>query len=122
MKALVVEDVGSVRKMLCAMLKKTGVENIIDVDTGKRAIDLVVAQVPDLMFLDIRLPDMSGLDVLSEIRKKHPDMYIVIATGYKDGDVVQEIIRLGANQYILKPFEYDDVLQIVNTVMRKRSV
>ncbi len=113
MKALIVEDVRSVRNLLSRMAAQAGIDQVITAATGAEAVTLVKQEVPDLVFLDIRLPDMSGLDVLTEIRKLHPQLFVVVATGYEEANTVQEIIRLGANQYIVKPLQYESIEEVV---------
>ena len=114
MKALVIEDVRSVRNLLSKMLTDSGVNHVAGAATGAEGIDEIDQGGYDLLFLDIHLPDMSGLEVLTALRKSHPKLFVVIATGYEEVDTVQEIIRLGANHYIVKPLQFSDVQDAVS--------
>lgn len=71
MEVLIV-DVRSVRTTLNSMVVKAGAEDVVEAAGGREAVMQVIRKVPDLVFLAIRLPDMSGLEVLAEVRKSHP--------------------------------------------------
>ncbi len=120
MKALVIEDIRSVRNLLSRMLTECGVNQITGAATGAEGITEMEQGDYDMLFLDIRLPDMSGVEVLTTIRKKHPSLFVVIATSYEEVDTVQNIIRLGANQYIVKPLQFDDVEDAVQRYRKSR--
>jgi nitrogen regulation protein NR(I) len=100
---------------LCHFLKKTlsqkGYE-IIACHTGKDAVDTVNAQEPNLVLLDNKLPDRTGLDLLKEIKQSHPKMPIIIMTAFGTTDTAIEAMRLGAFDYILKPFELEDISEL----------
>ncbi len=72
-----------------------------------------------LVLLDIKMPQVNGLNVLDEIKTRFPEMPVVMVTGYKSMEAVGEASRLGAKGYILKPFRSDDIIEIVTKAMRK---
>jgi response regulator of citrate/malate metabolism len=73
---------------------------------GADALDAVHRLRPDLVLLDVHLPDMSGLDVLSEVRQSHPDVDVILVTAAHELDVVRRARQGGAMSYLVKPFEY----------------
>lgn len=80
-------------------------------------------QKPDigLVLLDIKMPKISGLDVLKHIKKIKPDTKVVIVSGYKSVETATEAVHLGADDYITKPFEKKDVLSVVRKVVGNTS-
>ncbi len=118
MRALIIEDVRSVRNLLRKMVKECGVEQVAEAATGREGIEMIGQGEYDLLFLDIRLPDMSGIDVLTAVRQQHPNLFVVIATSYEESDTVQNIIRLGANHYIVKPLQF---AAVEDAIMRYRK-
>ena len=75
--------------------------------TGKEAIADIFQKKPDLVLLDMFLPDMSGLDVLRTIREKDLKCDVIMITAAKDAETVQNVFRLGAVDYLVKPFRFD---------------
>ena len=76
---------------------------------GREALDLLDHQAFDLVLLDIRMPDMSGMEVLKKIRSRHNNTQIVMITGYPTIDTAVQCIKLGAVDYLVKPFRLDDL-------------
>ena len=101
---------------LCHFLKKTlsqkGYE-IITCHSGRDAIGIVNEQEPNLVLLDNKLPDWTGLDILKEMKQSHPKMPMVIMTAFGTTDTAIEAMRLGAFDYILKPFELEEIFELV---------
>lgn len=104
---LVVDDEASMRKNIIDILSREGC-NIIEAADGLEAIDQVKKQSPDLILLDINLPQLDGLSALAEIRKIKPDSPVIIFTAYGTSDRAIEAMKEGAFDYIEKPFELDE--------------
>jgi len=101
---------------LCHFLKRTLSQKgyqVISCNTGSEAIRLVDEQETDLVLLDNKLPDLMGLEILKEMRQKHPKIPIIIMTAFGTADTAIEAMCLGAFDYILKPFELEEILEIV---------
>lgn len=84
------------------------------VATGPEAIDRLKASNPDAMILDIKMPKMHGFDVLKKIKSIKPKLPVIIVTGYQSVEMAQEATRLGAADYIPKPFETAQIRRAVN--------
>lgn len=72
-----------------------------------------------LVLLDIKMPQINGLDALVDIKEKHPDIPVVMVTGYNFVETANEATQRGANGYIVKPFKSEDVLKVVEKYMNK---
>ncbi len=119
MKALVIDDVAPVQSMLRKMLQQSGVEEVVTASTGGEGLRHLALGGVDLLLLDIHLPDMSGLDILRQIREHDDELFVVVATGYEEPETVQEIVRLGANRYIVKPIKLSDINQVIEQLERR---
>ncbi len=115
-KVLVVDDeavvVNSIRKTLAR--KSFKVEEAF---SGREAIARISAEPFDLVLLDMRLPDANGLDLVEEIKKRKPELRVVIVTGYATIDTAVEAIKRGANDYMPKPFTPDELSSMANRVL-----
>ena len=75
--------------------------------SGREALEALRHETPDYLLLDIRMPDLSGLDVLKRAKQEHPGLKVVVVTGSDDVETAKEAMRLGAMDYIVKPFSFD---------------
>jgi two-component system response regulator AtoC len=101
---------------LCHFLSKTFSQKGCQVTTrhtGREALDAVQGQEADLVLLDNKLPDRTGLEVLKEIKGIYPKMPVIIMTAFGTTDTAIEAMRLGAFDYILKPFELEEISDLV---------
>lgn len=116
-KILIVEDEKKISDVVKAYLEKEGF--IVRVtDSGKTALNLVVAEEPDLIILDIMLPDLNGTEVCQEIRKDN-DVPIVMLTALSTEDEKIAGLTLGADDYLTKPFSPRELVARVKTVLRR---
>ena len=86
---------------------------------GMEGLEMAKASTPDLMFLDIRMPKLHGMETLKKIKKARPGLPVVIVTGYQSVEIAQEALKNGASDYIPKPFESKHVLQVAAELTRK---
>lgn len=108
---LVCDDEEGIRESLNLILEKD--YNVLFATNGREAIETINSKPVDLVILDIKMPKMDGLETLKELKKANPNTKVIIATGYKSVETAQQAIRLGASNYIVKPFESDQVLKVV---------
>jgi two-component system nitrogen regulation response regulator GlnG len=120
-RILVVDDEENVRWALRKALERAGyrVDLATDGSTGLRA-----AEDPgvNLVLLDVRLPGRDGLDVLREIRKRRPDLPVIMMTAYGTLQVAVEAMKLGAYDYIGKPFDMDEVVLVVEKALEAQAL
>lgn len=111
-KILVVEDEFSINDVLCFALRKEGYD-VRSVFTGKEALVMAESFKPDLVLLDLMLPDIDGFEVCKEISK---ETYIIMLTAR--GELIDKLLglELGADDYMVKPFEIKEVLARIKAV------
>jgi len=115
---LVVDDELGVRQSFNMILK--GGYNILFAETGKKAIAAFENNFVDMVLLDINLPDISGIDLLERFMETDPSTAIIMVTAVNDVQTAVKAIKLGAHEYIIKPFIVDDVLDIIKRTLEKR--
>jgi len=109
-RVLVVDDDFMVARIHTAFVERTdGFEVVGTAHNGADALDLVASLAPDLVLLDVHLPDMSGLDVLERLRSEGRNVAVVMVTAERGAAAVRAALHGGALQYLVKPFEYDDL-------------
>ncbi len=119
-KILVVEDDQSLQKYLKELLLDNQFSVQVSAD-GISALNTIAKLPPDLVILDLGLPNMSGESVCQEVRKKYPELPVIILTAK---DSVQDIVQglnLGADDYMTKPFVADELLARINARLRKTN-
>ena len=111
-KILVVDDEERIRKSLSGLLQDNGYEAVTAV-SGLECLQIMSAQDFDLVILDIVMPEMSGIEVLQWIKEKYKDTEVIIITGYADKEKAIAAFRLGAYDFIEKPFESREILNTI---------
>ncbi len=117
-RILIVDDSFYMRTMLKNMLTDAGYDVVGEAANGQQALEMAVATNPDLITLDVILPDNTGLDVLKGIRQQQPDAKVVMCSAVGQETIVNEAIENGALAYIVKPFSEERVLEIVGTALQ----
>ncbi|USD66111.1 quorum-sensing sigma-54 dependent transcriptional regulator LuxO [Vibrio sp. SCSIO 43136] len=115
---LMVEDTASVAALYRSYLMPLGIDIKI-VGTGEDAIASLDKRIPDLILLDLRLPDMTGMDVLESVKRKYPDVPVIFMTAHGSIDTAVEAMRKGAQDFLIKPCEADRLRVTVNNGIRK---
>ncbi len=116
LKVLIVDDEPPIRKLLRMGLGTQGY-HLIDAPNAKTALELMSAE-PDLVILDLGLPDMQGLDLLRQIRQLREDVPIVVLSSRGDEVAKVEALDLGADDYVTKPFGMDELLARIRAALR----
>ena len=116
LKVLIVDDEPPIRKLLRMGLGTQGY-HIIDAPNAKAALELM-ADEPDLVILDLGLPDMQGLELLRQIRQRREDVPIVVLSSRGDEVAKVEAFDLGADDYVTKPFGMEELLARMRTALR----
>lgn len=116
---LVVDSDLQTQKMMTIVFDETDFK-LVDCLTGKQATRLAMSTKPDLVILDLNLPDMQGIDVIKALREWSEVPIIILSARAKDSDVI-EALNLGANDYVIKPFSTDVLLARVNASLRSSA-
>ena len=107
-KVLIVDDEPNIRHILGAILRKDGYA-VQSADNGEAALKLLEEEAFDLIITDLVMPQMGGIDLLHEIQQRRPGTAVVIMTAYGTIKTAVEAMKIGARDYITKPFEMDEV-------------
>lgn len=122
LRLVIVDDQPVIRRGLALIL---GAAPDIDVvgqaADGREAIERTEALAPDVVIMDLQMPNVSGVEATREITARHPAVRVVVLTTYDDDELVFDAIRAGANAYLLKDAHEDEVLETVRAVHRGES-
>ena len=111
-RILICDDEVGIRESLNLILKDD--YELSFCNNGSECLECLAAgQKIDLILLDIKMPELSGLDILKRIKEKSPNLKVIIITGYKSVETASEAIKSGAVDYIVKPFSSKDILKSV---------
>jgi len=117
---LVVDDDEGIRDTLEAILTKD--YTVIKAKDGRAALRLIDEKEVQVMLLDIRLPDINGLDVLKRVKERYDDIEVAMITAIKEVDTAVKAMKLGAYDYITKEFDYDEVVNLVRHIIEKQNL
>lgn len=115
--AAAIDDELGIRESLKLIL-----ENDYDVSiatNGEECLKFLKENPVDLVMLDIKMPKISGLDILNKIKSSRPGIKVIMVTGYRSVDTASEAIKIGADDYIVKPFASKDILETVKKILSK---
>ncbi len=122
-RVLIVDDHEMVREGLMSMLRsEPDFEVVGQTGRGAEVAELVESTKPDVVLLDTRLPDISGVEVCRRITRKHPDVAVVILTTYTDVELVEECLQAGARGYVVKDVERFSLKESIRAVSRGQAV
>jgi len=116
-KILVVDDASFMRMMIKDILTKNGFEVVGEAENGAKAIEKFKELQPDLVIMDITMPEVDGIQAVKEIKKIAPDAKVVMCSAMGQQAMVIEAIQAGAKDFIVKPFQADRVLEAVKKVL-----
>jgi len=119
-RVLVMEDEVNVARALEMVLKEEGYEVDV-VMTGTSALDRFSGKDFDFLIADLRLPDINGMDVIKKVRQEHSNTDVVVITGYSTVASAVEAMKLGAVDYLAKPFTEDELKNIIASTLKKRE-
>ncbi|NMB01626.1 MAG: response regulator transcription factor [Firmicutes bacterium] len=122
-KVLIVDDHPLLRQGLSTLLELEGGINVVgQASNGPEALRLAAELQPDVILLDINMPGMNGIEVAKTVRKRHPEVAILVLTIHDNESYVNEMIRSGAKGYLLKDAEPSQVVQAIKQVYSGESV
>lgn len=116
-KILLVDDAAFMRMMIKDTLSKNGYTDLYEASDGAQAVERYVEVSPDLVIMDITMPNMDGLEALKAIRSKDPNAAVVMCSAMGQESMVIEAIKSGAKDFIVKPFKPDRILKTVSSIV-----
>jgi len=116
-KILVVDDAAFMRMMIKDNLSKNGFSNITEAADGQQAFDIYQAQKPDLVIMDITMPNVDGIQALKMIKNFDGNAKVIMCSAMGQESMVVDAIRSGALDFIVKPFKPDRILQTVSKIL-----
>ncbi len=117
---LVVDDEDGVRASVRAILEETC--DVLEAEHGAAALEMLKAHEVDLVMLDQRMPGEPGIELLPRVKAFDPTIIVVLATAVHDVRTAVEAMRLGAYDYLVKPFDVDDIILLVRRALEKRAL
>lgn len=102
-KILIIEDSAFERKAISGMLREGGFDDVAEADSGEVGLARFDEAKPDLVLLDLRMPGMSGMDVLAELKKRDSSIRVIIVSIIRKKETIDDAIALGVKAYVTKP-------------------
>ncbi|TKJ42323.1 hypothetical protein CEE37_01185 [candidate division LCP-89 bacterium B3_LCP] len=116
-RVLIVDDEEEICELLSGFLESQEYETF-QATTGADAITLLKEARPHILLLDIRMPEMNGVEILRKIRSIDNEICIIMITGYHDVEIAQETLKLGASDFITKPIDLDYLATSIETKVK----
>lgn len=116
-KVLIVDDAAFMRMMVKDILSKNGFEVIGEACNGLKAVEMYKQERPDVVTMDITMPEMDGIEAVKEIKKFDPTAKVIMCSAMGQQSMVMDAIKAGAKDFIVKPFQADRVLEAINKVL-----
>jgi DNA-binding NtrC family response regulator len=119
---LVVDDDQNITNLLVRMIEKEGYRNVLAADSGKKALSLIHDNDVSIILTDVRMPSMTGIELLERIKEINDTIIVIIITAFGSIDLAVECIKKGANDFITKPFSSDIVLLAIEKAIKERQL
>lgn len=116
-KVLIVDDAAFMRMAIKAILEKSGFEVIGEAENGIKGVQKYKESKPDIVTMDITMPEMTGIEALKSIREFDPKAKVVMVSAMGQEVMVREAVMQGAKSFIVKPFKEDHVVQTLNKIL-----
>ena len=118
-KILITDDAAFMRMMIKNIVTKAGYEVIGEAENGAQAVEMYKEHKPDLVTMDITMPEMDGIQTVKAIKEIDPNANIVMCSAMGQQAMVMEAIQAGAKDFIVKPFQQDRILQTIERIIGK---
>ena len=118
---LVVDDIRSIRVTLGGILEDKG-HNVVMVENGYQAIEAVKKTLFDVIFIDIKMPGINGVQTFREIKKIDPKAVVIMMTAYSVEDLLKEALEEGAYATVYKPFDVDKIIAVIEEVLHEKTL
>lgn len=118
---VVIDDDIHILELADLILSRRGYQ-VFTAPTARNGLEIIAARLPELVLLDYMMPEMDGMTALREIRTRFPNSYVVMFTGKGNEEIAVELMKAGASEYILKPFNNRDLVERLDNVLRIREI
>ncbi len=118
---LIVDDEQSYRQLLSLVFEEQG-NDIRTAMNGRQALEMLEAQPADVIISDVKMPDMDGIEMLRAVRETLPDLGVILMTAFASVDTAREAFKLGADDFIQKPFDVEELKLIVKKTLEKQEL
>lgn len=116
LRVAVVDDHPVVREGTRRILEAAGLDVVAEAETGEQALELMDASLPDVVLADIRLPEMSGIELAAELRRRHPEVRVLALSAYANPSYAKAALDAGAAGYLLKTASDEELVSAVRSV------
>ena len=120
-KALVVDDEPTVRETVAAFLSVHGFQ-VVTAVSGEQALEVFAAEAPDVVIVDLKMPGLNGMEVLRRIKATAPEVPVILVSGYGEIRLAVEAMRLGAFDFMAKPFQAEDLIGTVSRACERAEL
>ena len=115
-RVLIVDDAAFMRMMIKDILEKNGYDVVAEANNGIKAVEMYKRERPDVVTMDITMPDMDGIEAVKAIREFDPAAKIIMCSAMGQQSMVMDAIRAGAKDFVVKPFQPDRVLEAIGKI------
>ncbi|MCK9341027.1 MAG: response regulator [Synergistaceae bacterium] len=120
-KILIADDSAYMRSILKDLLLRNGYDVIGEAENGREVIELYGKLKPDVIAMDIMMPEMSGTQALKELKERYPEARVVMSASMGQQNLVVEAIRAGAAEFFIKPVQAERVVEAIDKALQRRT-
>ena len=120
-KILLADDSAYMRSILKDLLLRNGYDVIGEAENGREVIELYGKLKPDVIAMDIMMPEMSGTQALKELKERYPEARVVMSASMGQQNLVVEAIRAGAAEFFIKPVQAERVVEAIDKALQRRT-
>jgi DNA-binding NtrC family response regulator len=117
-KIVIIDDEAAILELMSKLCRQSG-HTVFGCQTGSEGLSQIRSQKPDLVIVDLRIGDVNGLDIVKMCRAEFPDLAVIMVTGHGSVETAVEAMRLGAFDYLTKPFDLGDMIKTVNLALQR---
>lgn len=121
MKIMLVDDEERFLLTTAKLLARKGL-NILTASSGEQCLQMLARDIVHVVILDVKMPGMSGIETLQQIKRRHPMIEVIMLTGHATAESAVEGLRSGATDYLMKPISIDDLIAMAEMAFAKRQV
>ena len=119
-QVLIVDDDRDIGRLLSTLMNKGGLASLVAHD-GETALQMLAAQAPDLLLVDVKMPGLDGMEVLKRVKETDPQLPVVLITAYAEISGSVAAMKAGAFDYLAKPFDHTEVMRVVRAALSERQ-